>query len=175
MFTQGKSGRPEHLLADSDTLQRIGASYVPTNRGGDITFHGPGQQVGYPILDLDHFGTDLRRYLYNLEEVIIRSIAGYGLKGERSDGETGVWLDAGQPTARKICAMGVRTSRWVTMHGWALNVNTDLKYFDYIVPCGIRDKGVTSLARELGRELSLNEVKQGIRQNFEIIFDCVLR
>ena len=149
VYTLGKSGHIENLLIDEAALAKKGASFYKINRGGDITYHGPGQIVGYPIIDLENFFTDIHKYLRSLEEVIIRTLADYGIKGERSEGETGVWLDVGTPFARKICAMGVRASRWVTMHGFALNVNTDLGYFDNIIPCGIRGKAVTSLNIEL--------------------------
>ena len=145
---------------------------MKTNRGGDITYHGFGQVVGYPILDLDNFKTDIHLYMRNLEEVIIKTIADYGLRGERSKGETGVWLDVGKPYARKICAMGVKASRWVTIHGFALNVNTDLKYFEYIVPCGIKDKAVASLERELGHKIDTNEVKNKIKKYFLEVFEA---
>jgi lipoyl(octanoyl) transferase len=145
-----------------------------TNRGGDITYHGFGQLVGYPILDLDNFKSDIHLYMRNLEEVIIRTIAEYGLKGERSVGETGVWLDVGKPYARKICALGVKTSKWVTMHGFGLNVNTDLRYFEYIIPCGIKDKAVTSLKRELEREIDVEEVKEKIKKHFQDVFEAEL-
>lgn len=176
-YTLGKSGHEENMLANPEKLREINAVYTKTNRGGDITYHGFGQIVGYPILDLENFRTDIHLYMRNLEEVIIRSIAEFGLKGERSSGETGVWLDVGKPFARKICAMGVKASRWVTMHGFALNVNTDMRYFEYIVPCGIRDKQVTSLQRELERELSPEEVqrvKNLIVENFAEVFECVI-
>ena len=152
VYTLGKSGHIENLLIDEEGLKKKGATFYKINRGGDITYHGPGQIVGYPILDLDNFFTDIHKYLRFLEEVIIRTLAEYGLKAERSEGETGVWLDVGTPFARKICAMGVRCSRWVTMHGFALNVNTDLGYFDNIIPCGIRGKAVTSLNVELAKD-----------------------
>jgi len=139
VYTLGKSGDLENLLANQEILKKIGATFYKINRGGDITYHGPGQVVGYPILDLENFFTDIHKYLRFLEEIFINILADYGLKGERSDGETGVWLDVGTPFARKICAMGVRASRWVTMHGFAFNVNTDLGYFDHIIPCGIDD------------------------------------
>jgi lipoyl(octanoyl) transferase len=171
VYTLGKSGHIENLLANQDFLNKINASFVKTNRGGDITYHGPGQLVGYPILDLDNFKPDIHLYMRNLEEVIIKVLANYGLKGERSKGETGVWLDVGKPYARKICAMGVKASRWVTMHGFALNVNADLKYFEYIIPCGIKDKAVTSLNRELDREVSMEEVKEFTRKAFEEVFE----
>lgn len=175
VYTLGKSGDEENLLVNEDKLREINASYVKTNRGGDITYHGYGQVVGYPILDLENFKSDIHLYMRNLEEVIIRTIGDFGLKGERSSGETGVWLDVGKPFARKICAMGVKASRWVTMHGFALNVNTDLKYFEYIIPCGIKDKAVTSLHRELERVLSekeVQEVKQRIVHHFQEVFEA---
>jgi lipoyl(octanoyl) transferase len=165
------------MLANEDKLKEINATFVKTNRGGDITYHGFGQLVGYPIVDLDNFKSDIHLYMRNLEEVIIRTIAEYGLKGERSVGETGVWLDVGKPFARKICALGVKTSRWVTMHGFGLNVNTDLRYFEYIIPCGIKDKAVTSLKRELEKEFSANEIedlKQKIKKHFADVFEAEL-
>lgn len=174
VFTLGKSGKEDHLLVDQAKLEAEGISYYPVNRGGDITYHGPGQIVGYPILDLDHYFTDIHKYLRYLEEVVIATLAHYGLVAGRSDGETGVWLDAGTPFARKICAMGVKASRWTTMHGFAFNVNTDLKHFNLIVPCGISDKAVTSLHIELGRTLDLEEVKGVLKANFEKQFDCTL-
>lgn len=173
VFTLGKSGNASHLLVDDHVLAEKGAKFYKINRGGDITYHGPGQIVGYPILDLDNFFTDIHRYLRFLEEMVILALAEYGLKGERSKGETGVWLDVGTPFARKICAMGVRASRWVTMHGFALNVNTDLDYFDMMVPCGIKDKSVTSLNAELGKEkVSLIDVKQKLMVHFESLFEA---
>jgi lipoyl(octanoyl) transferase len=171
VFTLGKSGKIEHLLLQQKEIKAKGISFFKTNRGGDITFHGPGQIVGYPILDLDNFFTDIHKYLRYLEEVIIRTLADYDLHGARSDGETGVWLDLDTPFARKICAMGVRASRWVTMHGFALNVNTDLSYFDHIVPCGIQGKGVTSLAQELKKQVDTQEVKKHLLQHFTEIFE----
>lgn len=171
VYTLGKSGKEEHVLVSKDELSRRGIAYYPTNRGGDITFHGPGQVVGYPILDLEKFYTDIGKYLRNLEEVIILTMAEYGLKGDRSPGETGVWLDPeNKLKARKICAMGVRCSRWVTMHGFAMNINTDLNYFSMIVPCGIADKQVTSLQKELGRKVDMEEVKRKIKSNFSKVF-----
>ncbi|WP_278554487.1 lipoyl(octanoyl) transferase LipB [Elizabethkingia bruuniana] len=170
VYTLGKSGHEENMLANNDMLKEIDATYVKTNRGGDITYHGYGQIVGYPVLDLENFYTDIHRYMRELEEIIIRTIAEYGLKGERSPGETGVWLDVGKPYARKICAMGVKASRWVTIHGFALNVNTDLRYFEYIIPCGIKDKQVTSLKRELEREVDMEEVKLKIKKHFQEVF-----
>jgi lipoyl(octanoyl) transferase len=175
VYTLGKSGHEENILISQEEMQQRGMSFYRTNRGGDITFHGPEQIVGYPILDLERFYTDIGKYLRNLEEVIILTIAEYGLKGERSIGETGVWLDAGiRGKERKICAMGVRCSRWVTMHGFALNVNTDLSYFGNIIPCGIQDKQVTSLEKELKRKVPLSEVKEKLKRNFEKVFDVAL-
>jgi len=170
VYTLGKSGHESNLLANENKLKEIEATYVKVNRGGDITYHGFGQVVGYPILDLENFYTDIHRYMRDLEEVIIRTIAEYGLIGERSPGETGVWFDVGKPYARKICALGVKASRWVTIHGFALNVNTDMKYFDYIIPCGISDKQVTSMKRELEREVDYEEVKQKIKKHFAEVF-----
>lgn len=173
VYTLGKSGDEHNMLANEEKLRQINATFVKTNRGGDITYHGYGQIVGYPVLDLDNFKSDIHLYMRNLEEVIIRTIAEYGLHGERSEGETGVWLDVGKPYARKICAMGVKTSKWVTMHGFALNVNTDLRYFEYIIPCGIKDKAVTSLKRELEREFSpedIQQVKEKIKKHFAEVF-----
>jgi lipoyl(octanoyl) transferase len=172
VYTIGKSGHMENLLVNDTRLKELNVSFYKTNRGGDITYHGTGQIVGYPILDLEQFFTDLGKYMRCLEEVIIKVIARYGIKGDRLEGSTGVWLDPGTPKARKICAMGVRSSRWVTMHGFALNVNTDLKYFDYIVPCGISDKSVTSMNKELGREVSEEEVKQQITEEFGNVFQA---
>lgn len=176
VYTLGKSGHIENLLIDEAALAKKGASFYKINRGGDITYHGPGQIVGYPIIDLENFFTDIHKYLRSLEEVIIRTLADYGIKGERSEGETGVWLDVGTPFARKICAMGVRASRWVTMHGFALNVNTDLGYFDNIIPCGIRGKAVTSLNVELSKEkVDTEEVKTLILKHFEEIFEVTIK
>lgn len=172
VYTLGKSGDLENLLANETLLQHIGATFYKINRGGDITYHGPGQLVGYPILDLENFFTDIHKYLRFLEQIFINILADYGLKGERSPGETGVWLGVGTPFARKICALGVRASRWVTMHGFAFNVNTDLGYFDHIIPCGINDKAVTSLAAELKREINLEEVKGKIKQHFQELFNA---
>lgn len=173
VYTLGKSGKPENLLLDEQGLKERHASYHRINRGGDITYHGPGQIVGYPILDLDNFFTDIHLYLRKLEEAIILVLADYGLKAERYPGFTGVWLEAADPVrARKICAMGVRASRWVTMHGFALNVNTDLSYFGNIVPCGIDDRGVTSLQRELGgTAVDLDEVKSKIVRHLGHLFE----
>jgi len=167
VYTLGKSGDFSNLLINEKQLIEKGATYYKINRGGDITYHGPGQIVGYPILDLENFFTDIHKYLRLLEEVIIKTIAEYNLKGERSPGETGVWLDVGTPFARKICAMGIRSSRWVTMHGFALNVNTDLGYFDNIIPCGIRGKAVTSLKAELNKKTNLDEIKEKILNHFK--------
>ena len=176
VYTLGKSGHIENLLIDEAALAKKGASFYKINRGGDITYHGPGQIVGYPIIDLENFFTDIHKYLRSLEEVIIRTLADYGIKGERSEGETGVWLDVGTPFARKICAIGVRASRWVTMHGFALNVNTDLGYFDNIIPCGIRGKAVTSLNVELSKEkVDTEEVKTLILKHFEEIFGVTIK
>lgn len=172
VYTLGKSGHESNLLANENKLKEIEATYVKVNRGGDITYHGFGQVVGYPILDLENFYTDIHRYMRDLEEVIIRTIAEYGLIGERSPGETGVWFDVGKPYARKICALGVKASRWVTIHGFALNVNTDMKYFDYIIPCGISDKQVTSMKRELEKEVDYEEVKVKIKKHFVDVFGC---
>lgn len=173
VYTLGKSGDISNLLLSEEQLKAKKATFYKINRGGDITYHGPGQIVGYPILDLENFFTDIHKYLRLLEETIIRTIAEYGLKGERSEGETGVWLDVGTPFARKICAMGVRASRWVTMHGFALNVNTDLGYFDNIIPCGIRGKAVASLNVELGVEkVDEKEVKAKIISHFTELFQA---
>ncbi len=170
VYTLGKSGDLSNLLLNEDELKNKGISFFKSNRGGDITFHGPGQIVGYPIIDLEEFNPDIRWYMRSLEEVIIKTIAHYGLKGVRSEGETGVWLDVGTPFARKICALGVRTSRWVTMHGFALNVNTNLGYFDHIIPCGIRGKAVTSMEAELNKKIMIPEVKALIIKYFEEVF-----
>ncbi len=175
VYTLGKSGKKEHVLISKEELEKRNIAYYATNRGGDITFHGPGQVVGYPIIDLERFFTDIGKYLRHLEDLIILTLGHYGINGERSKGETGVWIDPDNKLkARKICAMGVRCSRWVTMHGFALNVNTDLTYFSSIVPCGIPDKQVTSLQKELGTEIDMNEVKQLLKSNFEKVFDCRL-
>jgi lipoyl(octanoyl) transferase len=171
VYTLGKSGKPENLLLDEAGLKRKNASYYKINRGGDITYHGPGQLVGYPILDLDNFFTDIHLYLRTLEEAVIRTLADYGIKGGRYEGYTGVWLDADNERARKICAMGVRCSRWVTMHGLAFNVNTDLYYFKNIVPCGIDDKDVTSMERELRFKLDMDEVKQKLKAHIAQLFE----
>ncbi|MCG7858794.1 lipoyl(octanoyl) transferase LipB [Flavihumibacter sp.] len=176
VYTLGKSGHMEHVLISEVEREEKGIAFFKTNRGGDITFHGPGQLVGYPIFDLEKFYTDIGKYLRNLEEVIILTMAAYGLKGERSAGETGVWLDPQvQGKERKICAMGVRCSRWITMHGFAFNVNTDLSYFDHIVPCGIKQKAVTSLEKELGQTPDMEEVKQIVKRSFETVFQIRLQ
>ena len=175
VYTLGKSGKMEHVLISEEKRKEKGIEFFHTNRGGDITFHGPGQVVAYPILDLEKFYTDIGKYLRSLEEVVIRTLAEYGIAGGRSKGETGVWIDAGKPgSERKICAMGVRCSRWITMHGFAFNVNTDLDYFNHIIPCGIRGKKVTSLQEELGTKLSMEEIKAALKRNFEIVFECRL-
>jgi lipoyl(octanoyl) transferase len=176
VYTLGKSGSEQNVLISEPERQQKGIGFYKTNRGGDITFHGPEQVVGYPILDLEKFSTDIGKYLRNLEEVIILTMAEYGLKGERSPGETGVWLDASVAgRERKICAMGIRCSRWITMHGFAFNVNTDLTYFDHIIPCGIQNKQVTSLQKELGYTLDIEAVKEKLKQNFEKVFDVELQ
>ena len=175
VFTLGKSGKREHVLVSEEQLKNLGIEFFHINRGGDVTYHGLQQIVGYPILDLDKFKTDLGWYLRSLEQVIIDVLAEYGLKGERSDGETGVWLQPEDPfMARKICAMGIKCSRWITMHGFALNVNTDLSHFEFIVPCGIQGKTVTSLEKELGHTVNYEAVKEKIKKHFQLIFDCEL-
>ena len=175
VYTLGKSGNIENVLMSEAQLEENGIQFFRTNRGGDITFHGDQQIVGYPILDLEKFYTDIGKYLRNLEEVIIQTMADYGLKGARSAGETGVWLDPDVPgRERKICAMGVRTSRWITMHGFAFNVNTDLSYFNNIIPCGIQNKQVTSLEKELGKKIDFEEAKERVRKNFEKVFEVEL-
>lgn len=172
VYTLGKSGHMENLLVNNHELQELGVQFYKTNRGGDITYHGPGQLVAYPILDLEQFYTDLGKYMRNLEEVIIRTIAEYGIDSGRLEGSTGVWLDADNPQkARKICAMGVKCSRWVTIHGLALNMNTDLTFFGHIVPCGISDKGVTSIAKELGKEVDEAEVERIFLEKFAEVFE----
>ncbi len=176
VYTMGKSGDISNLLISEEKLIEIEATYYKINRGGDITYHGPGQIVGYPILDLENFFTDIHKYMRFLEEVIIRTLADYGLKGERSKGETGVWFDVGTPFARKICAFGVRASRWVTMHGFALNVNANLGYFNHMIPCGIKGKAVTSLHVELGNdEIPIAEVKEKLLRHFSEIFETELK
>ncbi|WP_445384174.1 lipoyl(octanoyl) transferase LipB [Robiginitalea sp. IMCC44478] len=175
VYTLGKSGDINNLLVSEKVLSQRGATFYKINRGGDITYHGPGQVVGYPILDLENFFTDIHKYLRLLEEMIILTLKDYGLQGERSKGETGVWLGVGTPRARKICAMGVRASRWVTMHGFAFNVNTDLSYFDLMVPCGIRDKAVTSLSAELDRYVPMAEVREKLQGHFASLFEAELK
>jgi len=175
VYTLGKTGEARNLLVNDEQLNELHASFYKINRGGDITYHGPGQIVGYPLLDLDQFFTDIHKYLRLLEEVIILTLAEYGLKGDRYPGYTGVWLDPADPVkARKICAMGVRTSRWVTMHGWAFNVNSDLSYFSNIIPCGIEDKAVTSMEKELGRKIDEQEVKEKLKHHFAKLFSCTI-
>ena len=171
VYTLGKSGDFSNLLLSEKQPTEKGATFYKINRGGDITYHGPGQIVGYPILDLENFFTDIHKYLRFLEEAIILTLAEYGLKTERSPGETGVWFDVGTPFARKICALGVRASRWVSMHGFALNVNADLGYFDNIIPCGIRGKAVTSMHVELGKSVDEQEVKEKILKHFSALFE----
>ena len=175
VYTLGKSGKPENLLLNEGGLNEVRATFYKINRGGDITYHGPGQLVGYPILDLDNFFTDIHRYMRTLEEAIILTLADFGVMAGRIEGLTGVWLDhEGQRHPRKICAMGVKASRWVTMHGFALNVNTDLKYFKHIIPCGIDDKAVTSMQQELGEKIDLQEVAGKLRNHLATLFGLEL-
>ncbi|MDO6737910.1 lipoyl(octanoyl) transferase LipB [Wenyingzhuangia sp. 2_MG-2023] len=174
VYTLGKSGDLSNLLLSEKQLTEKGATFYKSNRGGDITYHGPGQIVGYPILDLDNFFTDIHKYLRFLEEAVILTLEDYGIKSERSKGETGVWLDVGTPFARKICALGVRSSRWVTMHGFALNVNVDLGYFDNIIPCGIKGKAVTSMEAELGKKLDFEEVQTKLLKHLTTLFEWEL-
>ncbi len=175
VYTLGKSGDENHLLANEAFLKEKEATFYKINRGGDITYHGPGQIVGYPILDLDHFFTDIHKYLRSLEEAVILTLKEYGIDSGRVDGLTGVWLDGGVPgKARKICALGVKSSRWVTMHGFAFNVNTNLEYFNYIVPCGIQDKAVTSLEKELGQKMDIKEVEEKLRHHLSDVFEMNL-
>lgn len=171
VYTLGKSGDKKNLLVNEDYLKSRGATFHKINRGGDITYHGPGQLVAYPILDLDNFFTDIHKYLRFLEEAVISTLKEYGLESERSKGETGVWFDVGTPKARKICALGVKSSRWVTMHGFAFNINSNLSYFGNIIPCGITDKSVTSLQKELGREIDMEEVKDKVKSHLIILFE----
>lgn len=173
VYTLGKSGSPGNLLLDEKGLVEHHAAYYKINRGGDITYHGPGQLVAYPIFDLDHFFTDIHKYMRFLEEAVIQTLAEYGMKGERFDGFTGVWLDADGPNARKICAMGVKCSRWVTMHGIGFNINSDLNYFSHIVPCGIEDKAVTSMQYELGKVLDMDEVKRVLLEKLSVQFGFI--
>jgi lipoyl(octanoyl) transferase len=170
VYTLGKSGKPEHLLLNEDQLEQASARYYKINRGGDITYHGPGQLVMYPIIDLEQFFTDIHKYMRFLEEAVILTLGDYGISAGRYDGLTGVWINPNQATARKICAMGVKCSRWITMHGIGFNVNSDLNYFSNIIPCGIDDKAVTSLEKELGRKVSMEEVKQRLRVHMEEVF-----
>ncbi|MEI9946699.1 MAG: lipoyl(octanoyl) transferase LipB [Chitinophagaceae bacterium] len=175
VYTLGKSGNIDHVLLSEENLKARGIDFFRTNRGGDITFHGPQQIVGYPILDLEKFYTDIGKYLRNIEEVIIQTLAEYGIKGDRSPGETGVWIDPEiKGKERKICAIGVRSSRWITMHGFALNVNTDLDYFNFIIPCGIPSKQVTSIEKELGHKVDFEEAKEKVKRNFEKVFNAEL-
>lgn len=176
VYTLGKSGDEKNLLINEKSLEEKDATYYKINRGGDITYHGPGQLVAYPILDLDNFFTDIHKYLRLLEETIILTLAEYGVKGERSEGETGVWIDINNPAkARKICAFGVRCSRWVTMHGWGFNVNANLDYFNNIIPCGIQNKSVTSLNKELGvDEVNIPEIKEKLKKHFSALFECAI-
>ncbi len=175
VYTLGKSGKEQNMLLDLIQLQAKDATFYKINRGGDITYHGPGQIVGYPILNLETYDMGIKKYIETLEQAIINCIADYGLKGTRLDGATGVWLDINTPQARKICAIGVRVSRWVSMHGFAFNVNTDLKYFDYINPCGFTDKGVTSLQKELGKPIDIEEVKKNLKNHIAKLFDMKLK
>ena len=176
VYTLGKSGNISNLLIDDGELNKKNAQFYKINRGGDITYHGPGQIVGYPILDLDNFFTDIHKYLRFLEEIIILTLKEYGLNAGRNEGKTGVWINCESPLPKKICAMGVRASRWVTMHGFALNVNVDLKYFDNIIPCGIENNSVTSLNVELGLDkIDIEEVKTKILKNFKILFDATIK
>ncbi|TDH29143.1 lipoyl(octanoyl) transferase LipB [Segetibacter sp. 3557_3] len=175
VYTLGKSGDIAHVLISEEAQKQKGIQFFRINRGGDITFHGPGQLVGYPILDLEQYRTDIGWYLRSLEEIIILTLGDYGLKGDRSQGETGVWLDPGEKgRERKICAMGIRCSRWITMHGFALNVNTDLSFYDHIIPCGIRNKQVTSLQRELGTKIDMEELKARVLYHFSSVFGATI-
>ncbi len=174
VFTLGKSGKEDHLLLDKKGLKDNEADYYKINRGGDITYHGPGQLVVYPIFDLEQFFTDIHKYMRFLEEAVILTLSEYGIHGERMEGQTGVWLGVGSPVARKICAMGVKSSRWITMHGLGFNVNSDLKYFDYIVPCGISDKSVTSMQYELGRKIDMDELSEKLLVHLSNLFDFTI-
>ncbi len=174
VITLGKSGQEKNLLLTKEELERKKIQYFNTNRGGDITFHGYGQIVGYPVIDLENFYTDINRYLRTLEEIVISTLNFYKISSQRSSGETGVWLEPNSPNSRKICAIGVKTSRWVTMHGFALNVNTDLRYYDYIIPCGIRGKGITSINKEVKKTVSINEVKEKLLENLKKTFHANL-
>ncbi|MFA8433981.1 MAG: lipoyl(octanoyl) transferase LipB [Marinifilaceae bacterium] len=176
VYTLGKSGKEQNMLLNYIQLQAKHATFHKINRGGDITYHGPGQIVGYPILNLESYNMGIKEYIYNLEQAIIDCLKDYGVESTRLDGATGVWLDIDKPgKVRKICAIGVRVSRWVSMHGFAFNVNTDLKYFDYINPCGFVDKGVTSLQKELGKELDIEEVKHNLKNHIARLFDMTLK
>jgi lipoyl(octanoyl) transferase len=170
VYTLGKSGKPEHLLLNEEQLLNASARYYKINRGGDITYHGPGQLVMYPILDLEQFFTDIHKYLRYLEEVVILTLAHFGIVADRYEGLTGVWIDPNTEMARKICAMGVKCSRWITMHGIGFNVNSDLSYFSNIIPCGIDDKAVTSIEQELGKKIPMEEVKHELRKQMEVVF-----
>ena len=174
VITLGKSGQVKNLLLTKEELERKKIQYFNTNRGGDITFHGYGQIVGYPVIDLENFYTDINRYLRTLEEIVISTLNFYKISSQRSSGETGVWLEPNSPNSRKICAIGVKTSRWVTMHGFALNVDTDLRYYDYIIPCGIRGKGITSINKEVKKIVSINEVKEKLLENLKKTFHANL-
>ena len=174
VITLGKSGQEKNLLLPKEELERKKIQFFNTNRGGDITFHGYGQIVGYPVIDLENFYTDINRYLRTLEEIVISTLNYFKISSQRSPGETGVWLEPNSPNSRKICAIGVKTSRWVTMHGFALNVETDLKYYDYIIPCGIKGKGITSIKREIKKDVSVKEVKEKILENLKKTFDANL-
>lgn len=174
VYTLGKSGDEANMLINSIQLRAKHAEFIKVDRGGDITFHGPGQLVVYPVIDLEAFGLGVKEYVYKLEEVVIRTLAGYNVIGDRMEGATGVWLDTGTPQARKICAIGVKCSRYVSMHGFALNINTDLTYFDCINPCGFKDKGVTSLMQELGKEQDMEKLKQAVLKEFQSVFDTLI-
>ena len=174
VITLGKSGQEKNLLLTKEELERKKIQYFNTNRGGDITFHGYGQIVGYPVIDLENFYTDINRYLRTLEEIVISTLNYFKISSQRSPGETGVWLESNSPNSRKICAIGVKTSRWVTMHGFALNVDTDLRYYDYIIPCGIKGKGITSINKEIKKNVSINEVKEKILENLKKTFQANL-
>jgi lipoyl(octanoyl) transferase len=174
VFTLGKSGKEDHLLLDNKGLKDNEADYYKINRGGDITYHGPGQLVVYPIFDLEQFFTDIHKYMRFLEEAVILTLSEYGIHGERMEGQTGVWLGVGSPVARKICAMGVKSSRWITMHGLGFNVNADLKYFDYIIPCGISDKSVTSMQYELGRKIDMDELSEKLVVHLSNLFEFTI-
>ena len=174
VITLGKSGQEKNLLLTKEELERKKIQYFNTNRGGDITFHGYGQIVGYPVIDLENFYTDINRYLRTLEEIVILTLNYFKISSQRSSGETGVWLESNSPYSRKICAIGVKTSRWVTMHGFALNVDTDLRYYNYIIPCGIKGKGITSINKEIKKNVSINEVKKKLLENLKKTFQANL-